>query len=133
MKITKEIIAKIGSDQAKEYVEYSNKPLTYEELLFEFLRDSVPFDEVENYLVEKQEIAGDDSLADYVTAGEYALMINDILLFRGEVYDPTEFKDTFNEWFYIELKELLSDYGVNLNAPVDVSKMESVVKYENFQ
>lgn len=99
-------------------------------MLYEFRIDSVPCDEVETYLWEKQEIEANDSLADHLTAGDYASMINDIVCYQGEPVDTTDFRVTFDEWFCIELEELMVEYGIDLDAPVDVDKMESIAEKE---
>ncbi|MGV0012044.1 hypothetical protein ACQ5RT_05040 [Limosilactobacillus fermentum] len=130
MKITNGIIAKVASEQAKEYSKYASKPMDYGELLYEFRIDSVPCDEVETHLWEKQEIKANDSLEDYVTAGEYASMLNDIILYQGEPVDATDFRSTFDEWFCIELEELMVEYGINLDAPVDVDAMARMAENE---
>lgn len=131
MKITNGIIAKVASEQAKEYSKYASKPMDYGELLYEFRIDSVPCDEVETYLWEKQEIEANDSLADHLTAGDYASMINDIVCYQGEPVDTTDFRVTFDEWFCIELEELMVEYGIDLDAPVDVDMMARMAENEN--
>lgn len=130
IEIKNSLIAKVGADQAKEYSECASKPMDYGELLYEFRIDSVPCDEVETHLWRKQEIKANDSLADYVTAGEYASMLNDIILYQGEPVDATDFRSTFDEWFCIELEELMVEYGIDLDAPVDVDTMARMAENE---
>lgn len=84
-------------------------------------------------LWEKQEIGKDDDLEGYVTAGEFAGMINDIFLDGAESVDATEFGETFDEWFCVELKDLLIDYGIDLDAPVDVDAMVRMAESEEQQ
>ncbi|MGY0323561.1 hypothetical protein [Limosilactobacillus fermentum] len=129
MKITKSIIATVGADQAKEYTKFE-EPMTYGELLNAFLRNGIPHGAVETYLWGKQEIVGNEGLSDYVTAGDYANMLNDIFLNGAESVDASEFELTFDEWFCVELRELLIDYGIDLDVPVDVDKMESIAEKE---
>ena len=132
MKITKEIIAKLGADLAREYAKYTsehiNEPSSYEEWLFELSCDSAPSNKVEMYLWKNGELDEDDDLVDYVATRDYIDMIEVVkkksrgMLF--DLFDPTDFELTFNEWFCIELKELMNNYNFDLQTPVDVNNKE---------
>lgn len=133
MENTLKIITKVGSDQAKEYGKYASRPMTYKEFLFRLWRENVPYDEVENYLWEKQEIVGDEGLADYLTAGEYAGMLSEIISHNEELVDATDVREIFDVWFCVELKDLMIDYGIDLDAPVDVDVMARMAESEEQQ
>ena len=125
MKITKEIIAKLGSDMAREYAKFTNEPISYKEWLSELSCDRAPNNAVEMYL--NRELDKDDGIVDYVATRDYINMIEVVKTeHQGmpfDPFDPTDFELIFNEWFCIELEKLMNNYNFNVETPVNIFDM----------
>lgn len=130
IRIKKSIIAKVGADLAKEYVEYSADTSNYKKLLWELWRDDAPHDAVEEYLIDEGVMDSEYDLKDYVSASDYIDMMRVAQANRKENFVATDFEANFQDWFIAELEERLQYYGFDLKAPVDVDAMARMAESE---
>lgn len=130
IRIKKSIIAKVGADLAKEYVEYSADTSNYKKLLWELWRGDAPYDAVEEYLIDEGVMDSEYDLKDYVSASDYIDMMRVAQANRKENFVATDFEANFQDWFIAELEERLQYYCFDLKAPVDVDAMVRMAESE---